>query len=285
MAQSQDVILDNNHSFAKLKTAIHETLFDDDWCRSPELERLLDTAIIQEKSTLSDQAPGKFLTGESEILEETTWGNSQDVPKVYQRIYDSLDDAIAFKQWVENSRNNADISLGLMRNLPLLTAVRCNGLDPDPLEICVDAGEQLTCSRFDMPSLKVTCRNVDIGKRPFGIQNGGDYRSGRFDRLAIVESGDLNRFSARPRKSRMRGGQSFEKLLFHGNSVEYSIDLQDYIVAPKPGCYKMCVAYHDACEISAVVHEDQLSNRPTASRTASRDGFAGSDLVFGFHNR
>ena len=149
---------------------------------------------------------------------------------------------------------------GSFFNLELLTALRRIQKQPDPLSIFVETGGRpITAKSLSLPTLKVTIKNVDVGKQDVGFTEGGEYRTGRQARwrLQVVgEKGDVVE-ARRQRGILFSGGVFGEVVLKYGESWETVLDVRKFIESPLPGRYQLQVLYHNT---KTIADEDEISN-------------------------
>lgn len=151
-------------------------------------------------------------------------------------------------------------NLGLRPNeLVLLTALRRAERKPDPLEIGLDIPPLVTATFPCLPIVKVRLKNVDPSESFAMTIGGGPDGSGRFERCRIDALDSLGASVAPWPSTPWQGSHLFgHSMIKPGEAFglgiepelpdfrpETTLDLNQFIVLPRPGEYSMRVQYHD----------------------------------------
>ncbi len=147
-------------------------------------------------------------------------------------------------------------------NLEILTTLRRLQKKAGPVTIDVKGADYRETVFPFLPAFDVALLNVDEGRKPVGIQEGGDYRTGRLERwrFEVLDArGRVVLVKPTPSEDGLifGGGLSSRSVLKAGKSWCTSLTMDNYAELP-PGDYVVRIAYHDRATIAG---EDTTAGR------------------------
>lgn len=133
-------------------------------------------------------------------------------------------------------------------NLELLTALRRAEGNRDPLTIRLELdGSPRVMSKFAEPRLRAVIENVDIGREPVKLLEGGDYRGGRLERWRFLLKDKYGKRVADSADLWFGNGgilQSYPLIYGAKSSWDYKFDLRSYLAPPASGTYYLQAFFH-----------------------------------------